>query len=443
MTREITPCTLKAVRKLRSARGSWYVAILAAAASGLWPALAHAQAQTLTGLGPAPIVRVVLGSGEVNVRTWDRSAVEIDDPSNVTARRFSVEANAEQSTIPILAGRIQSPNGPVELPEESFAVSTLAPGPHDVVAVRGQDANITVMVPRNAALVTVQMGKGNISLSDYRQGTFVTRVRNGSVHLQGVGGDGYVQVMRGPISADASSFNRLRMRSGTGDITFGNCHSKQIEVTSVRGSIDYDGGTFEPGLARFESQSGSVGLGVSGGAQLAAHATGGRVLTAFDSGAQVSGHDGEQEVSVGGGGPLVTASSGSGSVYLYNGQLASHHVSADWQPLRTTLQSAGRPVPSEAAPVRAAAPHNATQPPVTRRTRPIAPAPSKVNAPQPRRLPPAARPPAQMRPRPAAPRRAEPIRQRRDGRAPAMRRSAPEAANPGRRAQGPSRARSG
>src|SRR5665213_2870012 len=49
---------------------------------------------------------------------------------------------------------------------------------------------------------------------------------------------------------------------------FERCRSKQIEATSVTGSIVYDGGAFDPGLARFESQSGNIALGVTSSAQL-------------------------------------------------------------------------------------------------------------------------------------------------------------------------------
>jgi hypothetical protein len=324
--------------------------------AGLIPAAAHAQAaaQTVDGLAAAPIVRVVLGSGTVNVRTWDRDAVQIDDASAVTVRRFTVQAGAVQSTMPILAGRVGSPDGPVELPEESFAVSTLAPGMHDVVAVRGKDANVTVDVPKSAALLTVQMGKGTATISDYQNGTFVARVHNGTVRLQNVGGDGYVQVMRGPILADGSTFSRVRMRSGTGDIVLSNCRAKQIEVSSVRGSIVDDGGSFEPGLARFETQYGNVALGVSGRAELAAHASGGHVFSALEGAGQLSGRDGEQVAAFGHGGPLVNATSVNGNVYFYSGQLSSHRTAPEWQPVRAALQRVGRPAGAQ-APARPAA----------------------------------------------------------------------------------------
>ena len=334
----------------RPVSGAWFLAAIWVAALALPPAVARAQAQDLDGLGAGPIVRIIVARGSVNVRTWDRQAVGIDDPNALKIKRFSVEANAAQSAVPILAGHMGSPDGPVDLPAESFAVSSLAPGRHDVVTLRAPDANVNVTVPENASLVTVQMGKGNVSLSDYKGGTFVARVHNGSAHLQNVGGDGYVQVMNGPITADASSFNRLRMRSGTGDVVFQNCRAKQIEVSSVHGSIVYDGGSFEPGLARFETQTGNVALGVNGSSQLAAHAWPGHVFTSFEGGTKVSGREGEQQAVTGNGGPLVNATSGSGNVYLYNGQMASHHVAPEWQPVRTALMQTGRPAPGLVAP---------------------------------------------------------------------------------------------
>jgi outer membrane protein assembly factor BamB len=341
-------CTLGVVlrTRLRRSAPSW---IFAACALALTPGVARAQTPGLETVGPAPIVRVIVGEGNVTVKTWDRQAVAVDDPTGVNVRQFSVNSTEAQSTIPILAGRIGSPDGPVDLPAETFAVSTLAPGPHDVVAVRGSEANVTVTVPQNAALVQVQMGKGNVSLQDYHGGTFVARVRNGTARLTNDGGDAFVQVMRGQVIADNANFARVRVRSAVANVLFTNSRSQQIEVSSVRGSIAYDGGSFEPGLARFETQSGDVALGVNGNAELAAHASGsGHVLTSFDPGAQISGREGEQRAVLGGGGPVVNATSGTGNVYLYNGQIASRHVGAEWQPMRTTVaqQRGGRVVPA-------------------------------------------------------------------------------------------------
>jgi hypothetical protein len=349
MTRAGSRQYAEAVFALRPAwRGPWFVAAIWVLVAVLSPASARAEARDVE-VGASPIVRVVLKSGSVNVRTWDRHVVEVDDAGAVTVRRFAVQSTDTQSTIPVLAGHVDGPNGPIQLPAETFAVSTLPPGPHFVVAARGDDANLTVTVPATAALVTVQLGRGNVSIQDYRHGTFVARVRNGSVRLENVGGDGFVQVMRGPITAHASSFERLRARSGTGDVVFDGCRAEQIEVTSVGGSIVYDGGSFEPGLARFETRDGNVAIGVTGGTELGGHSSSGRVYTQFDRGAHVSGSDGEQRAVVGAGGPVVNATSDSGNVFFYDGALRTHRTPAVWDAPKGTFLRMGVP---EVAPPR-------------------------------------------------------------------------------------------
>ncbi len=299
--------------------------------AALTPAVALADQNTID-VGASPIVRITLGSGTVNVRTWDRQAVRIDDTTDLDVKKSEVESSEAQSAIPVFAGRLPGASGVLELPPESFVVSTIPPGPRPLVSIRGHDTDVTVTVPKSAALVTVQLNKGNVSIQDYRSGTFVARVRFGNVRLDGVGGDGFVQVMRGPVIAHASSFDRLRVRTGSGNAVFDACHAKQIEVSSVNGTIVYDDGTFEPGLARFETQHGSIGIGVSGPADLGGHTTSGRMYDSFDRQAQVT--DGGQHVVVGSGGPIVSAATTTGNVYFYDGALMARRVPEEWNPLK-------------------------------------------------------------------------------------------------------------
>jgi hypothetical protein len=176
--------------------------------------------------------------------------------------------------------------------------------------------------------------------------------------------------MRGPVIAHASSFDRLRVRTGTGNAVFDGVHAKQIEVSSVFGSILYDGGSFEPGLAHFETQNGDVAIGVNGPADLGGRSSTGRVYTNFDHPAQVT--EGGSHATVGGGGPLVTATSATGNVFFYDGSLRGRHTPADWDSLKQTLNhpapgpgaaaaAAPRAAPPAKAPA-AVAPSSATQP---------------------------------------------------------------------------------
>ncbi len=92
---------------------------------------------------------------------------------------------------------------------------------------------------------------------------------------------------------------------------FEHCAAAQIQASSLTGSIIYDNGTFTPGLAHFESQRGSVALGVANGnAQITAHSDSGRVFNEAQGFVR--------------GGPVVTATSGSGAVLYYRGSLRQH-----------------------------------------------------------------------------------------------------------------------
>ncbi len=319
------------------------------------PAAALADQRDID-IGTAPIVRVVVGRGTVNVRTWDRSTVQVDDATNLAIRQLDVQSNEAQAAIPILAGSVAGPGGSVDLPAESFAVSTIPPGTRSVVSIRGRDANLSITVPKDSALVTVQLGNGRVNLRDYREGTFVARIRNGSVHLDNVGGDGFVQVMKGPVITRNSSFDRLRVRTGTGNAIFDATRAKQIEVSSVFGSILYDGGSFEPGLAHFETQNGDVAIGVNGPADLGGRSSTGHVYTNFEHGAQIT--DAGSHAVVSGGGPLVSASSATGNVYLFDGSLRARHSPPEWDAVKQAFFHPGlAPRPVVVPPPASAAAH--------------------------------------------------------------------------------------
>ena len=123
--------------------------------------------------------------------------------------------------------------------------------------------------------------------------------------------------------------------------------SHQIQATSTYGSIVYDNGGFQPGLARFESEHGNVALGVRGNAQIGAYSGSGHVESSFDDDVQVRGDPTTKQATVGGGGPVVTATSKNGSVYLYSGSMNEHpHVR---QELSGSVQLPMRPAQSRPA----------------------------------------------------------------------------------------------
>ena len=138
------------------------------------------------------------------------------------------------------------------------------------------------------------VGNGKLDVDGYHGGTLIAMTRIGAVTLSNLGGTVFAQTFRGPIVARASTFDRVRARSLFGNVTFERCNVRQIEATTVAGSIVYDRGSFAPGLARFESIDGNVAIGASGNVQYGAHAMGdGRVYTNFTGRVSVDARNGQ------------------------------------------------------------------------------------------------------------------------------------------------------
>jgi hypothetical protein len=322
----------------------WLFPVLLAALAS-WPALARAQ--QVIPVGGSPVIRMQMRSGSVTIRTWNRQQVQIDSSAPVRARHVEAQAvsNALPPEITIFGTSIQTADGPVLLPPESFPLGSVLDSEHDGVLIFGGDqgADVTLTIPNSTALLWTVVGMGSITIDGYRGGTFVALVHTGALQLNNVSGDGYAEVVRGPLHVQNAAFNRIRARTAAGNIVFENCNARQIVASSVNGSIAYDNGTFVPGIARFESQNGNVAIGVAGGGALIdAHSTAGRVFSGFSTGAAVSGSTTDAQAIVGPGGPVVTANSLRGGVYLYDGPLRSHgRLQGAWEPAGRIL---GRPL---------------------------------------------------------------------------------------------------
>lgn len=289
----------------------------------------------------SPVVRVQVRSGTVIIRTWKQSQIQISSSDPVQAQHYEpqvVERALGSGDIPVFATTVLTAQGPLVLPPEDFSIGSIGSG-HDAVVIHAPDAqNVVITVPDTTALLWTLVGRGQIQVNGYRSGTFFARVHAGRVQLTNVGGNGFVEVARGPVSVSDSALNRLRVRTALGNILFENCNARQIEVSSINGSIAYDNGTFTPGLARFESQNGDVAIGVAGGAlQIGAHSANGKIYENIPN-ARVAGTQTDAQASVGTGGPVVTASSTGGSVYLYKGAFKTQRLPAQWRAVGRILK---------------------------------------------------------------------------------------------------------
>lgn len=333
-------------------------AIRVAAAALLWYALQAglgAQAQPVfLDAGGAPVVQIGVRSGTVVVDTWDRPGVTVDSADDVNVRRvtarFGTQPGDIPMSVPMLAGPVRTPQGDdVTLPPENFVFSTVSPGPHDAVLITANDSIVaTVHIPANTALLVIRaVAASQIEVNNYRTGTTIIHSRAGIVRLNNDGGDAFVQLVNGNVLANNSNFNRIRVRTAVRNIAFVRCSARQIEATSVAGSIIYDGGSFAPGLAHFQSERGDVAVGVTGGARIAARGPPGRVYTALDGAPPYQQRNAsDAPIVVGGGGPLVNASSDAGSVYVYDGALsAKRQLPPEWDGVRKAFPAIARPGP--------------------------------------------------------------------------------------------------
>jgi hypothetical protein len=315
----------------------------------LWLHPVPASAETASFDVGDQVVVAIVDRGRANdiiVRTWDRPVVQIDSAEGMPAvdRRaaiFGTEKLPLTTPIPPMQYAQGSDGfGGGMLPPEEFPYSSFRPGPHDVVRVTAEPgAHLVVTVPASTGLLRTAILGGQTTIEGYRGANLYAVQGNGRLLLAGVSTTAFVQLNSGRLTLEDSAFERIRLRANGAHVVFAHCRSKQIEVTTVSGPIVYDGGTFDPGLARFDSQSGDIALGSAAGAQLAGRSQSGHVFTMFDGRTPVQqAPDGTATAQVEGGGPLVNAITAHGNVFLYDGSLANRHdLPADWRPVHAVF----------------------------------------------------------------------------------------------------------
>jgi hypothetical protein len=338
----------RALRGIAAGLGLFLACLLAPTA----PAVAGTSSWDV---GDQAVVRVfVRGKGNsVDVRVWDRPAVQIEfaDYATPVIERSSVPfgtlRNPLSQQVPAqlysahdntgLAGIGQT------LPPEEFPYQGFRPGVHDIVRVMAvQGSHLIVMIPASTGVLDLRVGGGQTTVEGYRGANLYVLQGTGRVQLDGATTTAFVQLNYGVFYASDGSFDRIRVRGIGAHDVFEHCRTKQIEASSISGTIVYDGGSFDPGLARFESQTGNIALGVTSPAQLMGRSDTGHVYTMFDQrgGANVDQHaDGDATASIGSGGPLVNALSTHGNVFLYDGTMSSRRsVAPEWNPVRQALK---------------------------------------------------------------------------------------------------------
>ena len=338
------------VDELRTRALRWIAAGLGALLSCLAILAAPAVAGTSSyDVGDQAVINVIVrGKGnDVTVHVWDRPSVQFDfsDESAPMVDRRSIPFGPGRfplsRQVPAMMFATRDRDGQVSagaLAPEEFPYASFRPGPHDVVSVDApESSHLVITVPASTGVLGLRVGGGQTTVEGFRGANLFLIQGQGHVQLTGATTTAFVQLSYGTFFAADSVFDRIRVRGIAAHDVFEHCRSKQIEASSVHGSIVYDGGSFDPGLARFESQNGNIALGMNGAANVTGRSQDGHVYTMFDrrGGSTVDQRsDGEASATIGGGGPLVNAISGRGNVYLYDGTLTSRREPpAEWRPL--------------------------------------------------------------------------------------------------------------
>jgi hypothetical protein len=275
------------------------------------------------------------GKSELTIKGWDRPTVQVDsDDETLQVTRRQIPLGTTQSplsvTIPLANVRYRDAAGvPTETtlaPEDFPFPGDVRAGLHDNVrVVSAEGSHVTVMVPNTAAVLDARVrGAGLMSIADYRGSALFATMGAGRMIVTNVTTSAFLQPLYAQLLVSDSSFDRLRVRASTAALIFQRVRSRQIEASTLSGPIVYDNGSFVPGLARFESQNGSIAIGAANGAQIAARSGDGRVFGLWEKKTPVDVRgENDATATINGGGAAVNAVTGHGNVYLYEGALAS------------------------------------------------------------------------------------------------------------------------
>ena len=288
---------------------------------------------------------------ELTIRAWDKPTVQVEtDDEAAQISRSQVTLGTPQSplsvAIPLRLVKYKDAAGNLvngTLPPEDFPFpAEVRAGVHDQVKiVTGEGARVTVMVPNSAAILDARVfGAGIMSIDDYHGATLFANMAAGRMNVNNVATTAFLQPVNGQLHVNDSTFDRLRVRANTAALVFEHARSRQIEVSTMSGPIVYDNGTFDAGLARFESTTGHIAIGVASNAQVSARSGDGRVYGLWDrkTALQTRG-DNEASATVGTGGPVVNAVTGHGNVYLYDGSLASRRtIPSEWRGVSSAVK---------------------------------------------------------------------------------------------------------
>ncbi len=278
---------------------SIFICLAAAAGS---PARADQTVQTPR----APLVVIHSVSGLVTVVHGAEGSVQVSGGANATATTFAVSSDTEGTMLPRGMG----------LPPRRFTLSGVKEGTLGV-RIENTGGDITVSVPARVAAVLVKLEDGDAALSDFR-GPYVVAANGGSVDLRSLAGVGHVRTTNGRVTLTRVGGN-LHVETTQGSVMGTGMFAERAEIKTQGGDIEWEFAKLSGGPYSFTSGAGNVRLALdeSQAASIDAQSTQGSVVNRFARKANMRFHSPHaMSMSLRGGGPEITAASGSGMVEI-------------------------------------------------------------------------------------------------------------------------------
>lgn len=252
----------------------------------------------------APVIVIHSTSGLVTVTRGDDGYVRVVGGSNPTATTFRIGAGGQGTMIPRGMG----------LPPRRLTLPGVREGTIGV-RIDNPGGDMTVYVPQRDAAILVKLDDGDAALSQFR-GPYVVVTNGGSVDLRQLAGFGHVRTSSGRVTMTRVAGN-LHVETTTGSVMGTAMLAERAEVKTEGGDIDWTFEGLSSGPYRFTSSTGNVRVALAGtqAANIDAQSTRGSVVSRFARTANVrfrSPH--AMSMSLAGGGPEITAASGSGIV---------------------------------------------------------------------------------------------------------------------------------
>ncbi|MDQ2817029.1 MAG: DUF4097 domain-containing protein [Candidatus Eremiobacteraeota bacterium] len=277
-----------------------------------------ARATQTVKIGPSSLVTIRSSAGTITIQSSDGDVVRLDSDA-ATLSRFITRPADGRVTLPRARRRRLTGTGwqSLRLPARVFSIPNVHGGA-DGVTIVNPGGDMAVWLPRGVRTVFVNAGSGSVIMERMR-GAYVIASNGGDVLLRNVFGHGVVRTLDGAVNLIAVGGN-VHVETAAGNIVARSCDVGRADVRTQSGDIDWDFGRIGMGAYHFRSGSGNVRLGLPPDARADVDAESElnsviNSMPAVGAGVRfVSQH--ALSLTVGGGGPQITATSRRGTVSL-------------------------------------------------------------------------------------------------------------------------------